>query len=425
MKYEPIDANLFIANRAKFSQLLAPNSIAIFASNDIYPSSGDGTLPFKQSSDLFYLSGIDQEESILLIFPDAPLAQQREILFLKETNAHIARWEGEKLNVEQAHKISGIDNILWLQDFENTLKNLALQADYIYLNQNEHLRNSSLTQTREDRLMMYCKEKFPLHQYKRSAPILHRIRAIKETQEIELLQKAIDITEKALRRILPFIKDGVFEYEIEAEIIHEFIRNKANGFAYNPILGSGKNSCILHYIENNQVCKNGDIILMDFGANYANYNADLTRSVPVNGRFTARQKQVYAAVLTVKKEAEKLLTPGVFLKDYQSKVGLIMQEQLLNLGLLIAQEIRENPLAYKKYFMHGTSHFLGLDVHDVGLWNLPITENMVFTVEPGIYIPEESLGIRLEDNILIKKTGNINLMRNIPIEMIDIEELMA
>jgi len=428
MKYEPIDKQLFIKNRKKFEAKMQPNSLAIFNSNDIYPISADSTLPFKQHRDIFYLSGVDQEESILVIFPDAPKEAHKEMLFLKETNEHIAIWEGEKLIKEKAFENSGIKNVYWLQDFEKVLFEVMTQTDNVYLNTNEHYRANVETETREARFIKKLKKKFPAHTYLRSQPILQRLRSVKEPEEIALIQKACNITEKGLRRVLNFIKPNVAEYEIEAEFIHEFTKNRANGFAYTPIVASGYNACVLHYIQNNQQVKNGDIILMDVGAEYANYASDMTRCVPANGKFTDRQKEVYNAVLRVKNAAAKMLVPGTLWADYHIEVGKLMTKELLHLGLLTEEDIKnEDPKwpAYKKYFMHGTSHHMGLDTHDYGILTEPMQAGMVFTVEPGIYIPEENLGIRIEDDYVIQENGEpINLMKNIPITVEEIEALM-
>ncbi len=428
MKYEPIDKQLFIKNRKKFAAKMKPNSLAVFNSNDIYPISADSTLPFKQHRDIFYLSGVDQEESILVIFPDAPKEEHKEMLFLKETNEHIAVWEGEKLTKEKAFETSGIKNVYWLQDFEKVLFEVMTQAENVYLNTNEHYRANVETETREARFIKKLKKKYPAHTYLRSQPILQRLRSVKEPEEIALIQKACDITEKGLRRVLNFIKPNVAEYEIEAEYIHEFTKNRANGFAYTPIIASGYNACVLHYIENNRKVKDGDIILMDVGAEYANYTSDMTRCVPANGKFTERQKDVYNAVLRVKDAAAKMLVPGTIWADYHVEVGKLMTKELLHLGLLTEEDIKnEDPKwpAYKKYFMHGTSHHMGLDTHDYGILTEPMQAGMVFTVEPGIYIPEENLGIRIEDDYVIQETGEpINLMKNIPITVEEIEALM-
>jgi Xaa-Pro aminopeptidase len=401
---------------------------AVFNSNDIFPISADSTMPFQQHRDILALTGVDQEESILVLFPNASNPAHREVLFLKETNETIAVWEGEKLTKEAAYETSGIKTVYWLQQFPTIFKQLMSEASSVYINTNEHLRASTEVETREDRFIKKLKIDYPAHNYLKSAPIMHKIRSIKDTIEIELMQKACKITEAGVRRILPFIKPGVWEYEIEAEFAHEFLRNRSKGFAYTPIVASGKNACVLHYIENNQQCKDGDVILLDVGAEYANYSSDLTRCIPVNGKFTARQKEVYNAVLNVKKEAEKLLVPGTMMAEYHKEVGKLMEAQLVNLKLIDQTDIKnQNPdwPAYKKYFMHGTSHFLGLDTHDVGLWHEPIQAGMVFTCEPGIYIPEEGLGIRLEDDLVVQASGQpFNLMKDIPLEAEEIEELM-
>lgn len=428
MKYLPIERNLFIKNRAKFTAQMKPNSVAVFNSNDIYPISADSTMPFQQHRDIFYLSGVDQEESILVLFPDAPYEHQKEILFLKETSEHIAIWEGEKLTKERAFEVSGIKTVYWLADFEKILFELMTYAETIYINTNEHYRQSVETETRETRFVKWWKEKYPAHNVAKSNPILQRLRSVKEQEEIDLMQTACNITEKGFRRLLSFVKPNVTEYEIEAELIHEFIRNRSKGFAYTPIIASGNNANVLHYIENNQPCKAGDLILLDVAAEYANYSSDLSRTIPVSGKYTERQKAVYNAVLRVKNDATKLLVPGTLWKEYHKEVGKLMTSELLGLGLIDKADIQnENPEwpAYKKYFMHGTSHHLGLDTHDYGLLHEPMKANMVFTVEPGIYIPAEGFGIRLEDNVVVQEKGEpFNLMRNIPIEADEIESLM-
>ncbi len=428
MKYLPINNQLFINNRKRFSTLLKPNSIAIFNSNDVLPTNADGSLKFKQNSDLFYLSGIDQEESILIVYPDAKDGVHKEVLFLKETNEHIAIWEGHKLSKAEALTVSGIQKVYWLSEFKTVLRSLMAEAETVYLNTNEHVRAVVETETREARFVKWCMNEYPVHKYERSAPLMHSLRAIKHDTEIELIQQACNITEKGFRRLLSFIKPGVWEYEIEAELIHEFTRNRSNGFAYTPIIASGYNSCVLHYIDNSLQCKDGDILLLDVAAEYANYNSDLTRTIPVNGKYTTRQKDVYNAVLRVMKSATKMLVPGTLMADYQKTVGQLMEEELIKLNLLSADDVKkQNPDAplYKKYFMHGTSHYLGLDVHDVGNRYRKFEAGMVFTCEPGIYIREESLGIRIENNILITDNGPKDLMANIPIEANDIEALMA
>ena len=428
MKYDRIDKALYINNRQNFTAQMAANTLAVFNSNDIYPVSADSTLPFAQHRDILYLSGVDQEESILVLFPNASNPAHREVLFLKETSELIAIWEGEKLTKQTAFETSGIQTVYWLQQFPTIFKQLMAEAQSIYLNTNEHLRANTEVETREDRFIKQVKQDYPAHQVHKAAPIMHKIRSIKHQIELELMQRACNITEAGVRRLLGFIKPGVWEYEIEAELAHEFLRKRSKGFAYTPIIASGKNACVLHYIENNQQCQDGDVILLDVGAEYANYSSDLTRCIPVNGCFTARQKAVYNAVLHVKNEATKLLVPGTIMAEYHKQVGLLMEEQLVNLGLISMDDIKnQDPAwpAYKKYFMHGTSHFLGLDTHDVGLWHEPIAANMVFTVEPGIYIPEEGLGIRLEDDVVVQASGApFNLMGNIPIEVEEIEALM-
>ena len=428
MKYHSIDSQLFIENRKKFTQQMTPQTVAVFNSNDIYPVSADATMPFQQHRDIFYLSSVDQEESILVLFPNASNEAHREILFLKETNDHIAVWEGEKLTKERATATSGVKTIYWLQQFPTIFKQLMSEATGIYLNTNEHLRADTTVQTREDRFILQVKQDYPAHQVHKSAPILHRIRSVKEQIELDLMQTACDITEKGFRRLLSFVKPGVWEYEIEAELAHEFIRNRSKGFAYTPIIASGKNACVLHYIENNLQCQSGDVILLDVAAEYANYSSDLTRCLPVNGRFTDRQKAVYNAVLRVKNSAESLLVPGTMMNDYHREVGKLMESELLGLGLIDTTDIKNqdpNWPAFKKYFMHGTSHFIGLDTHDVGIWHEPIKAGMVFTCEPGIYIPEEGLGIRIEDDLVVRESGSpFNLMANIPIEVEEIETLM-
>jgi len=407
---------------------MKPKSIAVFNSNDIYPISADGTMPFEQHRDIFYLSGADQEETILVLFPDALTKKHKEVLFVRETNEHIAIWEGAKLTKEKATEVSGIETIYWLSDFKKVFFDLMTEADTIYFNTNEHYRQAVETQTREDRFIENCKKEFPAHQYAKSNPILQTIRGVKEPEEIELMQTACNITEKGFRRLLGFIKPGVWEYEIEAELIHEFIRNRSKGFAYTPIIASGNNANVLHYIENNQQCQAGDLILMDVAAEYANYSSDLTRTVPVSGKFTPRQKDVYNAVLRVKNEATKLLVPGIIWSEYHKECGKIMTSELLGLGLLDKADVQnENPdwPAYKKYFMHGTSHHIGLNTHDYGDLKTPMKANMVFTVEPGIYIPEEKMGVRIEDDVVIQESGDpFNLMGNIPIEVEEIESLM-
>ncbi|MCD8407032.1 aminopeptidase P family protein [Tenacibaculum dicentrarchi] len=428
MKYDPIDSSLFIENRKNFMAKMKPNSIAVFNSNDVYPVSADSALPFEQHRDIFFLSGVDQEESVLLLFPNCPKEHLREVLFVRETNEHIAVWEGAKLTKEKAFATSGIKSVYWLQDLEKVLAEIMALAENVYINTNEHYRASVETETREARFTKWLLAKYPAHSVAKSNPILQHLRSLKNPIELALIQKACDITEKGFRRVLDFIKPGVWEYEIEAEYIHEFIRNRSKRFAYTPIVASGNNANVLHYIENNQQCKAGDLILMDVGAQYANYASDMTRTVPVSGRFSERQKAVYNAVNYVKNEATKLLVPGTIWADYHKEVGKIMTSELLDLKLIDKADVQnEDPNwpAYKKYFMHGTSHHMGLDTHDYGLLHQPMQANMVFTVEPGIYIPEEGFGIRLEDDVVIQENGApFNLMRNIPIDADEIESIM-
>lgn len=429
MKYDQIPNTLFVKNRKKFMARMLPKSLAVFNSNDIYPISADSTMPFQQHRDIFYLSGADQEETILVLFPEALDKKHREVLFVRETNAHIAVWEGAKLTKEKATEVSGIGAIYWLSDFDKVFFDLMTEANTIYLNTNEHYRQAVETQTREDRFIQECKRKFPAHSVAKSNPILQQIRGVKEPEEIDLMQEACNITEKGFRRVLEFVQPGVWEYEIEAELLHEFVRHRSKGFAYTPIIASGNNANVLHYIENNQQCKDGELILMDVAAEYANYSSDLTRTIPVNGKFGERQKAVYEAVLRVKKEATQMLVPGTIWAEYHKEVGKVMTSELLDLNLLDKADVQnedKNWPAYKKYFMHGTSHHIGLDTHDYGELKTAMKANMVFTVEPGIYIPEEKMGVRLEDDVVIQENGKpFNLMRNIPIELEEIESLMA
>lgn len=408
---------------------MKPASLAVFNANDIMPTNADGTMRFRQNNDLFYLSGIDQEESILVLCPQHPDKKLREVLFLKETNEHIATWEGHKLTKKEAREISGIETVMWLSAFNSVFHTMMTMAgtEHVYLNTNEHYRADVLVQSRDARFIEWCKEKYPMHRYERIAPFMSTLRAIKSKEEITLLQHACDITGKAFKRVLKFVKPGVKEYEIEAEFLHEFVRNGSRGFAYEPIIASGKNSCVLHYITNNNICQQNDVLLLDVGAEYANYNADMTRTIPVGGRFTKRQREVYDAVLRVQREAMKLLRPGVLYYDYHKEVQKITERELIKLKLIDKTDIKnqhpDKPL-YMKYFMHGTGHHLGLDVHDTGNMYRKMEAGMVWTVEPGIYIREEGIGIRLENNVVITKTGLQDLMKNIPIEAEEIEDLM-
>lgn len=427
MKYDPIGKDLFIKNRDNLKKMMAPKSLAVFNSNDIMPTNADGTMSFHQNNDIFFLSGIDQEESILVVFPDFANEAWREILFLKETNEHIAIWEGHKYTKEEAYETSGIRTVMWLSDFPTVFNTLMAEAENVYLNTNEHIRAVVEVETRDARFIKWCKDRYPAHTYKKAAPIMHDLRAVKDELEIKQMQIACDITNKGFRRILEFVKPGVMEYEIEAEYLHEFVRNRSKGFAYTPIIASGSNACVLHYIENSRECKDGDLLLMDVGAEYANYNADMTRTIPVSGKYTERQKAVYNAVLRVQREAMKMLRPGNNIPEYHKEVGKIMESELIDLGLIDKTDVKnQNPAnpAYKKYFMHGTSHHIGLDVHDVPNIYQDMKEGMVFTVEPGIYIREENIGIRIENDVVISKNGLNDLMGDIPIEADEIEELM-
>ncbi|MBT9391745.1 aminopeptidase P N-terminal domain-containing protein [Hymenobacter sp. NST-14] len=427
MRYGSISPDLFKENRRRFREQLPPASLAIFHSNDVLPTNADGTMAFRQNNDLFYLSGVDQEESILVIFPDAVLPQYREILFLKETSEHILVWEGYKLTKEQAREQSGVPTIMWLDAFDSVLPALMNEAENVYLNTNEHIRAVVEVETRDARFIKQLQARYPLHQYRRAARLMHQLRAIKSAEEIRLLQKAADITGDAFRRLLSFVRPGVMEYEVEAEIFHEFLRQGSRGPAYGSIIASGPSACILHYVSNDRQCQAGDVMLLDFGAEYANYAADLSRSIPISGTFSPRQRDVYEAVLRVMKFATARLVPGGNIEEYHAAVGQAMEVELVRLDLLNVQDVRnQDPAAplYKKYFMHGTSHYLGLDVHDVGFKYRTFEPGMVYTCEPGIYIREEGLGIRLENDILITKTGNDDLMKHIPLEVADIERLM-
>jgi len=428
MKYLPINQNLFINNRKNFLKMMKPNSVAIFVSNDEMPRNGDQCFPFRQNSDFFYLSGIDQEKSILILAPNCPNSKFREVLFLIETNELISIWYGHKYTKEEAKKISGINNVLWLDQFEAILREVMATTDNVYLNTNENIRFANEVPYRELRFAKELKDKYPVHNYLRAAPILAQLRTVKSDIEVELISKACEITEKAFRRILGFVKPGVMEYEIEAEIIHEFLRNRATWHSYSPIVASGRNACVLHYPDNNQMCNDGDMLLMDFGAEYANYAGDLSRTIPVNGKFNQRQKDCYNAVLRVMKQAIKKLVVGNTIDVYHAEVCNLMEQEMIKLGLFTEEDVKnqnpENPL-YFKYYMHGTSHFMGLDVHDVGSKQETLKAGMVFSCEPGLYILEENIGIRIENDILITDEGPVDLMATIPIEVEEIEALMA
>ena len=429
MRYIPLSSSFYISNRARFMDDISQGGLAVFNSNDIYPISADSTMPFQQHRDIFYLSGIDQEESVLLLFPDAKNSNHREVLFVKKTNNHIAVWEGAKLSQKEATNISGIQTVLWTDDFNSLFNQLTKEAKAIYFNTNEHYRANIETQTREDRFIEWAKKKYPTHQHEKSNFILQRLRSLKHKEEICQIQQAINITEKGFRRVLDFVKPGVWEYEIEAEFVNEFIKNRSKGFAYSPIIASGRNSNVLHYTQNNSKCQSGDLILIDVGAEYGNYASDMTRTIPVSGKFTPRQRRVYDAVRKIGEESMQLLVPGTLIKEYNQEVGKIMSSALIDLGLLDKKDSnikdKKNP-AYKKYYMHGTSHHLGLDTHDYGLIEEPIEPNMVLSVEPGIYIPEESFGIRIEEDVVVQeKGGPINLTKNIPKDPDEIEFLMS
>lgn len=429
MRYQNINQQLFISNRKNLLKELMKNSVVVVNANDIMPTNADGTMRFRQNSDLFYLSGVDQEETILVLCPDFPEEKYQEVLFLRETSEQIAQWEGHKLTKEEAREVTGIQTILWLSEFPKLFNTMMVMgnAEHVYLNTNDHYRADPSIDSRDSRFIKWCKEKFPLHKYERLAPIMHRLRSVKSKEEIGLIQQACNITGKAFRRVLQFVKPGVKEYEIEAEYSHEFLRNGSRGFAYEPIIASGADSCVLHYIANDKVCQDGGVLLLDVGAEYANYNADLTRTIPVNGKFTKRQREVYDAVLRIHKAAVKMLKPGVVYFDYHKEVQKITEQELIRLKLIDKQDIKkqdsEKPLVMK-YYMHGTSHMLGLDVHDVGNMYQKMVPGMIWTVEPGIYIREEGLGVRIENNVVITKTGITDLMKNIPIEAEEIEEIM-
>jgi Xaa-Pro aminopeptidase len=429
MRYESIGADLFTTNRKRLIKSMAKNGIAVINSNDIMPTNADGTMPVKQNSDLFYLSGIEQEESIIVLCPDFPDKKYHEVLFVRQPNEHLEKWEGHKLSKKEVTEISGIKTVMWVSDFKNLFHHMMAMGNVekVYLNTNEHYRSDVVVQSRDARFIEWCKSTYPLHDYHRLAPLLSNLRREKQKREIELIQHACDITEKGFRRILKFVKPGVLEYEIEAEFIHEFKRHGSMGFAYTPIIASGKNNIVLHYIENNRKCKDGDLLLLDVAAEYANYNSDLTRTIPVSGRYTKRQKEVYNSVLRVMRFAMSIMSSSVAYFDYHKEVEKFMESELLKLKLISKTDIQnqsaESP-ASKKYFYHGTSHMLGLDVHDVGSMHEKMKVGSVWTVEPGIYIKEEGFGIRLENNVVLKNKGVYDLMRNRPVEADDIEEIM-
>jgi Xaa-Pro aminopeptidase len=427
MKYLPLKPEIFNKNRQRFVDKMKPNSMAIFVSNDEVPVNGDALYPFKQNSDLFWLSGIVQEDSMVILFPDNPEAKYREVLVLVRPNELKEKWDGKRLRADEAQKISGISTIVWLDSVDALLQAWIHLADTIYLDTNENDRKASLLRTRDYRYVDELKSRYPLHHYERAAKIMKELRAIKTALEIEVLQQAINITDNAFRRLLKFIRPGAMEFEIEAEIWHSFLSQRATGPAYSSIIASGDRARTLHYVTNDQECKDGELVLMDFGAEYGGYNADLTRTVPVNGKFTRRQKTVYNACLHLHDYAKSLLKPGISIIAYTEKVGEEATQQFLKIGLLKKSDVKnEDPenRAYRKYLYHGISHHLGIDVHDLGTRTESIKAGMVFTVEPGIYIEEERMGIRIENNVWITRNGNKDLMKNIPITIEEIETIM-
>ena len=426
MRHKPIKNKLFIENRKRLSSLLAPKSLAVLNANDVLPTNADGTLVMQPNADLFFLSGIEQEESILLIFPEAAEEKNREILFLREPNEHLKIWEGHKHTKAEAKKISGINNVQWLSEFPMIFRGLMCETEVAYLNTNEHKRAVVKVESRDTRFIRQCQRDFPLHDYRRLAPLLHQLRVVKTNLELELLKEAVDITGRGFRRLLRFVKPGVTEYEVEAELAREFIRRRGK-FAYTPIVAAGKNNCVLHYLQNDQVCRKGQLLLLDVGSSYANYNADMTRTIPISGRFSRRQKKVYNAVLRVLRSSIAGATVGKLHKEWTREAQTHMNEELLKLGLLKPSQVkRQDPdkPACRKYFMHGLGHPLGLDVHDVGDANAPFAHGTVLTVEPGIYLPDEGFGIRLEDDIVVTEDGPLNLMEKIPIDPDEIESIM-
>ncbi len=426
MRYESINSQLFVDHRANLERLLLPNGLAVVNANDILPTNADGTLLLRPNSDLFYLSGVEQEESILLLYPDAHDEKMREILFLRESDASLETWEGHKLTKEEARSLSGVARVEWLSAFRPLFHRLICECEHVYLNSNEHKRANPVVETRDARFVRDCQARYPLHQYHRLAQLLHRLRVVKSPLELELIRTACALTERGFRRALKFIKPGVSEMEIEAEFAHEFIR-AGGGFAYSPIIATGKNACVLHYLENDRICRKGELVLLDVAASYANYHSDLTRTLPVSGRFTRRQKQVYRAVLGILQEVSKLAVPGKLPKEWQKEAEGLMEQALVDLGLLKMSAIKkqhpDNP-AFKEYFMHGIGHPLGLDVHDVGMTTEPIQAGWVLTCEPGIYIKEEGFAVRLENDIVVTEKGQVNFMASVPIEAEEIEELM-
>lgn len=427
MKNLPLNPELFVTNRKRFTEKMKPNSIAIFVSNDEVPSNGDALYPFKQNSDLYWLSGITQEDSMVILFPDNPDAKFREVLVLVRPNELKEKWDGKRLRKEEATAISGVKTIVWLDSLEGILQPWIHLADTIYLDTNENDRKASLVRTRDYRFVDEMKSRYPLHHYERAAKLLKELRAVKTEYEIEVVKKAVDITHSTFQRVMQFVQPGVMEYEIEAEILHSFISQRADGPAYGSIIASGDRARTLHYVSNNEECKDGELILMDFGASYGGYAADLTRTIPVNGKFTERQKEVYNACLHLHNYAKSLLKPGITIMEYTEKVGDEATAQFMKIGLLKEEDFKnEDPenRAYRRYLYHGISHHLGIDVHDLGTRTEPLQEGMLLTVEPGIYIQEEGIGIRIENNIWITKDGNIDLFEGIPITVEEIEAVM-
>lgn len=428
MRYDSIPVSLFENNRKRFTAKMQNNSLAILTSNDVMPNNADDVMGFAQNNDLFYLSGIEQDETILVLYPDAFKEENRAILFVKEANEQTLIWDGDFLSKEKVTAISGIKNVKWIHEFEKTIQLFAFEADTFYLGHNEHIKRlTSEMNTRQDRMIQWCKQKYPLHQYERAAKITRELRPVKSEEEIDLIKKAVSISIKGFNGLLKAVKPGIKEYELEAELAYQYIKNGGNRHAFKPIIASGKNACSLHYNSNDSVCQEGEMILVDFGVCYANYNSDITRCIPVNGKFSARQKEVYESVLHCLKEGSKFLKPGVLSKEYELQMASLIEAELVKLKLITLEDIAsqdpQNP-AYKKYFMHGTAHHLGLDVHDVGLYSKPFEKGMVLTCEPGIYIREEGIGCRLENDYLLTENGNINLCQEMPIEITDIEQLI-
>lgn len=428
MRYDSIPVSLFVNNRKRFVEKMKNNSLAILTSNDVMPNNADDVMGFAQNNDLFYLSGIEQDETILVLYPDAFKEENRAILFVKEVTEMTLIWDGDFLTKEKVSAISGIKNVKWIHEFEKTIQLFAFEADAIYLGHNEHIKRiTSEMNTRQDRMIQWCKQKYPLHQYERVAKITRELRPVKSDEEIDLIRKAVSISVKGFKGLLKAVKPDIKEYELEAELAYQYIKNGGNRHAFKPIVASGKNACALHYNTNDSVCRDGEMILVDFGVCYGNYNSDTTRCLPVNGKFSARQKEVYKSVLYCLKEGSKFLKPGILSKDYELQMASLIEAELVKLKLITLEEIAsqdpQNP-AYKKYFMHGTAHFLGLDVHDVGLYSKPFEKGMVLTCEPGIYIREEGIGCRLENDYLLTENGNINLSEELPIEIKEIESLI-